>query len=27
MPRAPKDPNAPAKGRKPRKKAPEQLQN
>jgi DNA topoisomerase-3 len=26
MPRAPKDPNAPAKGRKPRKKTPEQLQ-
>ncbi len=27
MPRAPKDPNAPAKGRKPKKKAPEALQN
>jgi DNA topoisomerase-3 len=26
MPRAPKDPNAPARGKKPKKKAPEQLQ-
>jgi hypothetical protein len=26
MPRAPKDPNAPARGKRPKKKAPEALQ-